>query len=81
MPVEADQGDLLIGFSNPESYGVGTAKAGPGYQIEFSNGLFAIEDMIVPIEGAYIGALTWKMPNGTDGGGTHWVMALVQYRR
>jgi len=81
LPVEADPGDLLIGVSNPESYGPGIVKAGAGYQIEFSNGLFAIEDMIAPIEGAYIGALTWKMPNGSDGGGSHWVMGLVQYRR
>jgi len=81
MPIEADAGDLLIGFSNPEGSGLGVPKPGFGYQIEFSNGLVAVEDMIAPIEGPYIGAMTWKDANGSDSGGTHWVMGLVQYRR
>jgi len=81
LPLEADPGDLLIGFSDPESYGPGLAKPGSGYQVEFSNGLLAVEDMIAPIEGAYMGVLTWKNLNGSDSGGSHWVMGLAQYRR
>jgi len=76
MPVEAEAGDLLIGFSDSNnSLSVGVPRPAAGYQIEFNNGLFAIEDMIVPLEGTYIGSLKWEFIT------SHWVMELVQYRR
>jgi len=72
---------LLIAFSNTQASGPGLVKSGANYQIEFSNELLAIEDMLTPVEGIYIGALTWKNIDGTDTGGSHWVMGLVQYRK
>lgn len=80
-PIEADPGDLLIGLAHANSSGPGLAKPGFGYQIEFSDGIFALEDMITPVEGAYIGALTWKSYNGYDVGGSHWTMALAHYAK
>jgi hypothetical protein len=81
MPVEAMAGDMLIGFSDANSTGGHLAKAGFGFQIEQSDGLMAVEDMIAPTEGVYIGSLIWKQNDGYDSGGTHWLMGVAVYRK
>jgi hypothetical protein len=40
----------------------------------------AVEDMIAPVEGIYIGSLLWKTKDLDDGGG-HWQMGVAAYRR
>lgn len=81
LPINADAGDMLIGWSNSNSSGAGLAMPGFGFNIEASDGYLAVEDMIAPIEGAYAGSLTWRNADGSSGGGSHWVMGLAQYRR
>lgn len=81
LPVATDSGALLIAWSNPNTYGAGVARPGLGFNIEASDGTFAVEDMIAPVEGVYIGSLTWKNADGSDGGGSHWLMGLAAYTR
>lgn len=81
LPVAADPGDLLIGFSNYNATGPGLASPGMGYTVEASDGFLAVEDMIVPKRGPYIGSLTWLAPDGSENGGSHWLMGLAQFRK
>lgn len=82
LPVEPDAGNLLIAYSFANSTGPGLPTPGFGYNIEASDGFLAIEDMIAPIGGVpYIGSLTWRMPDGTPSGGSHWVMGIGVYAR
>lgn len=81
LPVEADAGNLLVAYSFPNSSGPGIPKPGLGYNIEASDGFLAIEDMIAPIEGVYIGSLIWKNSDGSSGGGSHWLMGIGVYAR
>lgn len=81
LPVDAVPGALLIGFANAQSSGPGLARAGFGFNIEASDGIFAVEDMITPVSGIYIGNLEWRNADGTDAGGSHWLMGVAEYRR
>ena len=80
-PIEAQAGDMLIGYSFSNTPCCGTPKPGMGFQMESSTGQFAIEDMLAPVSGVYIGTLTWKRADGYDTGGSHWIMGLACYRR
>lgn len=75
LPVEADAGNLLIAYSFPQSSGPGIPKPGLGYSIEVNDGFLAIEDMIAPIGGVYIGSLTWTNLN------SHWLMGIGVYAK
>jgi hypothetical protein len=81
FPVEALPGDLIIGGSSSQSICCLLPKAGFGFQIEASNGMMAVEDMIAPVESPYSGTITWKNADGSDGGGGHWLMAVAVYRK
>lgn len=81
LPIAADAGELLIAWSDNNATGKLLARPGPGWSIEASDGTFAVEDMLAPVEGPYIGALTWKSPNGAETGGSHWLMGLAAYKR
>ena len=81
--VYGEAGEMGISWSNsriPISAGF-VPKANLGYSIEATDNTFAIEDMIFPVEGIYIGSLLWKNPDGVNGGGSHWQMGLAVYRR
>jgi hypothetical protein len=81
-PLECAAGDLLVFFTDANTgYGVGVPKPGEGWNTEATNGVFTVLDKIVPVNGAYWGNMEWKMPNGTDSGGTHWLAYLAEYRR
>lgn len=81
LPVAADPGDLLVSWSNSNATGPMLAEPGLGFDVEASTGFLAVEDMVVPKEGPYIGALTWRLTNGLGTGGSHWLMGLAQFRR
>lgn len=81
LPIAADAGELLIAWADNNATGLLLAKPGPGWWLEASDGKFAVEDMFAPVEGPYIGALTWKFSDGTNTGGSHWLMGLAAFRR
>jgi hypothetical protein len=39
------------------------------------------ENMFAPVEGVYIGSLSWNNLDGSPGGGNHWVMGLAAYQQ
>ncbi len=85
-PVEFVAGDLQIAWTSESQIGMALPKPGEGFSVEFNNALpnqvaFAVEDKITPVDGVYIGSLTWKDATGGDTGGGHWLMGLAGYRR
>lgn len=81
LPVEVDAGNLLVAYSFPQASGPGIPKPGLGWSIEANDGFLAIEDMIAPTEGVYIGSLIWKSPDGASDSGSHWLMGIGIYAK
>jgi hypothetical protein len=79
-PLDAVPGALLIAWADANSTGKGIASPGFGFNIEASDGTFAVEDMIAPLKSVYIGSLEWKNADGSDSGGSHWLMGFAEYR-
>jgi hypothetical protein len=80
-PVVPQKGDLLISFANSNAVGCGLFRPGPGWTIEATSCIFAVEDKIATVEAPDIGSMYFSLADGSDSGGSHWLMALADYRR
>lgn len=82
LPVDANAGDLLISWANSNVSGAHfVPHPGLGWSVEGNSGTFAVEDMLAPTKGVYIGALEWQNPDGSDNGGGHWLMGIAEYKK
>ena len=81
LPIETDAGNLLISWGNANAAGTQLFKPGFGYTMEGSDGVFCVEDMIAPVGGVYFGNLESRLPDGSENGGSHWLMGLAAYKR
>jgi hypothetical protein len=81
LPVEVDAGELLISFADSNANGLMLAQPGFGFNIEASDGHTAVEDMLAPTAGVYIGSLEWRFTDGSPSGGSHWLMTTAAYQK
>lgn len=80
-PIVPEKGELLVAFGNSNATGCGAFRPGPGWTIEATGCIFAVEDKIATVEAPDIGSMYSSMLNGNDTGGTHWLMGLAAYRK
>jgi hypothetical protein len=52
-----------------------------GFNMEYTNGSFAVADMIAPVPGVYIGSMQSNNIDGTQGGGSHWLLGIAAFQR
>lgn len=81
QPIVPNKGDLLISFADSNSYFCGAFRPGPGWAMEAIDCNFAVEDKIATVEAPDIGSMYASNTDGSDGGGSHWLMGLASYRR
>jgi hypothetical protein len=81
LPVEVDAGELLIEWGNSAATGPGVIVPGFGYNLESSDGKFAVADMIAPIAGVYVGSMQANNPDGSQGGGSHWLLGVAAFQQ
>lgn len=79
-PIYAEAGEMLIAWADSRETGL-LPKPTPPFYIEATDHVFAVEDMIAPVEGIYIGAMVWKKSDGSDWSSGHWDMGLAVYSR
>jgi hypothetical protein len=80
-PVEVQQGELLIEWGDSVASGPGIIVPGFGYNLEYSDGIFAVADMLAPVPGVYIGSMQSFNSDGSQSGGSHWLLGVAAYQQ
>jgi hypothetical protein len=80
-PLEVNAGELLIEWGDSNSSGPGILIPGMSFNMEYTNGSFCVADMLAPVPGAYIGSMQGNNSDGTQGGGSHWLLGIAAFQR
>lgn len=81
QPIVPDPGDLLIAFADANQRDCSAFGPGPGWTMEAVDCNFAVEDKIATVEAPEIGSMYQRALDGSDSGGSHWLMGLAAYSR